>query len=32
VLTANEDHPVRRVALNAFGFGGVNCCLILGAA
>ncbi len=32
VLTGNRAAPVRRVAVNAFGFGGVNCCLILGGA
>lgn len=30
VLTENVNRPIRRVALNSFGFGGVNCCLILG--
>jgi 3-oxoacyl-[acyl-carrier-protein] synthase-1 len=30
VLTANEDRPVSRVMLNAFGFGGVNCSLLVG--
>ena len=31
VLVGNEDHPVRRVISNSFGFGGANCSLILGA-
>ncbi len=31
VLTANQDRPVRRVMLNAFGFGGINCSLLVGA-
>ena len=30
VLTANLDGPVRRVLLNAFGFGGINCSVLLG--
>jgi 3-oxoacyl-[acyl-carrier-protein] synthase I len=30
ILTANLDRPVRRVMLNAFGFGGINCSLLLG--
>jgi 3-oxoacyl-[acyl-carrier-protein] synthase-1 len=32
VLARNEHRPVRRVAVNSFGFGGINCTLILGAA
>jgi 3-oxoacyl-[acyl-carrier-protein] synthase-1 len=32
VLVGNEDHPVRRVISNSFGFGGANCSLILGTA
>jgi 3-oxoacyl-[acyl-carrier-protein] synthase-1 len=32
VLVDNDDHPVRRVISNSFGFGGANCSLILGAA
>jgi 3-oxoacyl-[acyl-carrier-protein] synthase I len=30
ILTANADRAVRRVMLNAFGFGGINCSLLLG--
>jgi 3-oxoacyl-[acyl-carrier-protein] synthase-1 len=30
VLTANRDAPVRRVMSNSFGFGGINCSLLLG--
>ena len=32
VLVRNEHRPVRRVAVNSFGFGGANCTLIIGAA
>ena len=32
VLTANRSLPVRRVVSNSFGFGGINCSLVLGAA
>jgi 3-oxoacyl-[acyl-carrier-protein] synthase-1 len=32
VLTENRAFPVRRVVSNSFGFGGINCSLILGAA
>ncbi len=32
VLTANMDGPVRRVLSNAFGFGGINCSVLLGHA
>ena len=32
VLTANRSMPVRRVMSNSFGFGGINCSLVLGAA
>lgn len=31
VLRDNVEAPVRRVASNSFGFGGNNCCLIVGA-
>jgi 3-oxoacyl-[acyl-carrier-protein] synthase-1 len=31
VLTDNAMRPVRRVMSNAFGFGGINCCLVFGA-
>lgn len=31
VAIANEQRPVRRVMSNSFGFGGINCSLILGA-
>lgn len=31
VAVANESHPVRKVLSNSFGFGGINCSLILGA-
>ncbi len=31
VLTQTEHRRVRRVAVNSFGFGGINCTLILGA-
>ncbi len=31
VLEENRARPVRRVMTNSFGFGGVNCCLVLGA-
>ena len=30
VLTTNETRPVRRVLSNAFGFGGINCSVLLG--
>lgn len=30
VAVANEGRPVRRVLSNSFGFGGINCSLILG--
>jgi 3-oxoacyl-[acyl-carrier-protein] synthase-1 len=30
LLTATVDAPLRRVLSNAFGFGGTNCCLVLG--
>ncbi|MBL6457039.1 beta-ketoacyl-ACP synthase [Belnapia sp. T6] len=32
VATANAARPVRRVASNSFGFGGSNCCLVIGQA
>lgn len=32
ILTRTVDAPVRRVMTNAFGFGGVNCSLLFGAA
>jgi 3-oxoacyl-[acyl-carrier-protein] synthase-1 len=32
VLSDNRRAPVRRVLSNSFGFGGNNCCLVLGAA
>ncbi len=32
VLARTEHRRVRRVAINAFGFGGINCTLLLGAA
>ena len=32
ILTANEAAPVRRVVSNSFGFGGINCSLVLGEA
>lgn len=32
ILVANQDRPIRRVLSNAFGFGGVNCSLVFGAA
>ena len=31
VATANMDRPVRHVLSNSFGFGGINCSLVLGA-
>lgn len=31
VAIANSDRPVRRVVSNSFGFGGINCSLVLGA-
>jgi 3-oxoacyl-[acyl-carrier-protein] synthase-1 len=31
VLTDNATRAVRRVMSNAFGFGGINCCLVFGA-
>ena len=30
VLTSTEHRPVRRIMVNAFGFGGINCSLLLG--
>ncbi|MDE2006244.1 MAG: beta-ketoacyl-ACP synthase [Rhodospirillales bacterium] len=30
VLTANREAPLRRVLSNSFGFGGINCSLVLG--
>jgi 3-oxoacyl-[acyl-carrier-protein] synthase-1 len=32
LLPSNEDHRVRRAIVNSFGFGGINCSLLLGAA
>ena len=32
VLTATERRPVHRMMVNAFGFGGINCSLLLGSA
>ena len=32
VAVSNEVRPVRRVVSNSFGFGGVNCSLVFGAA
>ena len=32
VAVANLERPVRRVVSNSFGFGGVNCSLVLGTA
>jgi 3-oxoacyl-[acyl-carrier-protein] synthase-1 len=32
VIIENTHHPIRRVMSNAFGFGGINCSLILGIA
>ncbi|MDE2582973.1 MAG: beta-ketoacyl-ACP synthase [Rhodospirillales bacterium] len=32
VLTDNATVPVRRVVSNSFGFGGINCSLVLGVA
>ena len=32
VLTVTERRPVRRMMVNAFGFGGINCSLLLGSA
>jgi 3-oxoacyl-[acyl-carrier-protein] synthase-1 len=32
VIIDNMHHPIRRVMSNAFGFGGINCSLILGIA
>ena len=32
VLARTEHRRVRRVAVNSFGFGGINCTLLLGAA
>ncbi|MGH7043588.1 MAG: beta-ketoacyl-ACP synthase [Acetobacteraceae bacterium] len=32
VLVANQAAPVRRVVSNSFGFGGIKCSLVLGAA
>jgi 3-oxoacyl-[acyl-carrier-protein] synthase I len=32
VLTENSERPVRRVMSNSFGFGGINCSLIVGTA
>jgi 3-oxoacyl-[acyl-carrier-protein] synthase-1 len=31
VLTTTERRPVRNVVVNSFGFGGINCSLLLGA-
>jgi 3-oxoacyl-[acyl-carrier-protein] synthase-1 len=31
ILSENRRAPVRRVLSNSFGFGGNNCCLVLGA-
>lgn len=31
-ITDNRPAPVRRLLSNSFGFGGANCCLILGVA
>ena len=31
-LTRNRAAPLRRVLSNSFGFGGANCCLVLGTA
>ena len=31
-LTDNRTAPLRRVLSNSFGFGGANCCLVLGTA
>ncbi len=31
VLMANQAMPVRAAAVNSFGFGGINCSLVLGA-
>jgi 3-oxoacyl-[acyl-carrier-protein] synthase-1 len=31
VLARNEHRTLRRVAVNSFGFGGINCTLLLGA-
>ena len=30
VVTVNESRPLRRVLSNSFGFGGINCSLVLG--
>ncbi len=32
ILVAHESRPVRHVLSNSFGFGGINCSLVLGAA
>lgn len=32
IAVANADRPIRRVLSNAFGFGGINCSLVFGAA
>ncbi len=32
VLIENRSQPVRRVVSNSFGFGGINCSLVIGAA
>jgi 3-oxoacyl-[acyl-carrier-protein] synthase-1 len=32
VLAATERRPVRRVVVNSFGFGGINCSLLFGTA
>jgi 3-oxoacyl-[acyl-carrier-protein] synthase-1 len=32
VLTANQDRKLRYALSNAFGFGGINCSLVFGAA
>jgi 3-oxoacyl-[acyl-carrier-protein] synthase-1 len=31
-LLANRAAPLKRVMSNSFGFGGSNCCLVLGRA
>jgi 3-oxoacyl-[acyl-carrier-protein] synthase-1 len=31
-LLKNQSHPVKNVLSNSFGFGGSNCCLVLGLA
>jgi 3-oxoacyl-[acyl-carrier-protein] synthase-1 len=32
VILHNEERPVRTVMSNAFGFGGIDCSLVLGTA